>query len=144
MFLYSDVLTHSMALVSLYTHWKYLKLMFTGGVERDRWHEAGLRTLKSSHLRFSELGVFKHFANCTRKNLCWSLFLIKLQPWRPDTFSKRDSNAGVFLWNCKIFRKSFFHRTLRELLLAPVTYFRWILFLVDNSLFIRQLFLAGF
>ena len=144
MFLYSDVLTHSMALVSLYTHWKYLKLMFTGGVERDRWHEAGLRTLKSSHLRFSGLGVFKQFANCTRKNLCWSLFLIKLQPWRPDPFSKRDSNAGVFLWNCKIFRKSFFHRTLRELLLASVTYFRWILFLVDNSLFIRQLFLAGF
>ena len=77
------VLTHSIAMVSLYTHWKYLKLMFSGGVERDQWHEA----------------------------VCWSLFLIKLQPWRPEPFSKRDSNAGVFLWNCKIFRKSFFHRT---------------------------------
>ena len=144
MFLYSDVLTHSMALVSLYTHWKYLKLMFTGGVERDRWHEAGLRTLKSSHLPFSGLGVFKHFANCTRKNLCWSLFLIKLQPWRPDPFSKRDSNAGVFLWNCKIFRKSFFHRTPPVTTFGSLHIFSMNHFLADNSLFIRQLFLAGF
>ena len=35
LFLYSGELTHSMALVSLYTHWKYVKLTFSGGIERD-------------------------------------------------------------------------------------------------------------
>ena len=35
LFLYSGRLSHSMALVSLYTHWKYVKLTFSGGIERD-------------------------------------------------------------------------------------------------------------
>ena len=30
--------------------------------------------------------------------LCWGLFLIKLQAFRPVTLLKRDSNTGVFLW----------------------------------------------
>ena len=31
------------------------------------------------------------------KYLCWSLFLIKLQNFRPATLLKSDSNTGVFL-----------------------------------------------
>ena len=31
-------------------------------------------------------------------HLCWSLFLIMLQVWRPETLLKRDPNKGVFLW----------------------------------------------
>ena len=46
---------------------------------------------------FFKIDVPKNFANFTRKLLCWSLFLIKLQA-RPATLLKRDSNT-VFLMN---------------------------------------------
>ena len=39
----------------------------------------------------------KNFAIFTEKRLCWSLFLINLQVWRPATLLKRDSNIGVLL-----------------------------------------------
>ena len=42
-------------------------------------------------------GVIKNLANFTRKNLCWSLFLIKLQQIRPATLLKLDCNTDVFL-----------------------------------------------
>ena len=38
------------------------------------------------------------FAMSTRKQHCWSLFLIKLQAWRYATSFKRDSNTEAFLW----------------------------------------------
>ena len=41
------------------------------------------------------LKIWKYFSG---KHLCRSLFLIKLQVWRPATLSKRDSNTDVFLW----------------------------------------------
>ena len=44
---------------------------------------------------FYKKAVLRNFAIFTGKHLCWSLFLIKLQAFRPD--SKRDSNTGVFL-----------------------------------------------
>ena len=40
---------------------------------------------------------FSKFANFTGKHLCWSLFLIKFQVFRPATLLKRDSNTGVFM-----------------------------------------------
>ena len=53
----------------------------------------------SSHQRDSvKKGVLKNFAVFTGKHLCWSLFLKKLQAWRPATLLKRGSNTGVFLW----------------------------------------------
>ena len=50
---------------------------------------AGVRrcSLKKLFLKFQKIG----------KHLCWSLILIKLQPFRPTTLLKRDSNTGVFL-----------------------------------------------
>ena len=42
--------------------------------------------------------VLKNFATFTEKHLYWSLFLIKLQAWRPAILLKRDSNTGLFLW----------------------------------------------
>ena len=40
----------------------------------------------------------------TENRLCWSLFLIKLQGLRTVTLLKRrDSSAGVFLWNLQKF-----------------------------------------
>ena len=41
--------------------------------------------------------VFKNFAVSTGTHLCLSLFLIKLQTFRPATLLKKDSNTGVFL-----------------------------------------------
>ena len=35
--------------------------------------------------------VFLKFATSTVKHLCWSLFLIKMQAWRPVTLLNRDS-----------------------------------------------------
>ena len=42
--------------------------------------------------------LLKNFIIFTGKHLCWILFLIKLQDWRPTTLLKRDSSTGVFLW----------------------------------------------
>ena len=39
----------------------------------------------------------KNCATFTGKYLCWSLFLIKLQIFRPTTLLKEVSNTGVFL-----------------------------------------------
>ena len=46
---------------------------------------------------FFKIGVLKNFANFTRKYLCWSFFLIKLQDQRSATLLKADSNTDVFL-----------------------------------------------
>ena len=46
---------------------------------------------------FYKKGVVKNFAIFTEKHLCWSLFLIKLQAYRPATLLKRDYNEEVFL-----------------------------------------------
>ena len=52
---------------------------------------------------FHKKSCFQIFAIITRKHLCFSLFFIKLQTFRPATLLKRDSNTGVFLlWDfCK-------------------------------------------
>ena len=41
--------------------------------------------------------VFYKKAVFKGKHLCWSLFLIKLQVFRPKLETPRDSNIGVFL-----------------------------------------------
>ena len=39
---------------------------------------------------FFKIGVLKNFAKFTRKQPCWSLFLITLQVWKPATLLKGD------------------------------------------------------
>ena len=46
---------------------------------------------------FYQKAVLNNFAIFTGKHLCWSLFLIKLQPWWLAALLKRNSNTGVFL-----------------------------------------------
>ena len=46
-------------------------------------------------------GVLTNLRNFTWKHLCWSLFLRKLQTFRPTTLLRRDSNTDVFLWTCE-------------------------------------------
>ena len=45
---------------------------------------------------FFIIGILKSFANFIEKDLCGSLFLTKLQGFRPATLLKRGFNTSVF------------------------------------------------
>ena len=65
--------------------------------------------LKSSYRRCSiKKAVLKNLAILIGKHLCWSLFLINLQAYKPATLLQRDSNTGVFLWILKNFKNLYF------------------------------------
>ena len=55
-----------------------------------------LMCYKQSSIMFRKKGVRKNYVKFTGKQLCWILFLIKFQAFRPATLSKGDSNTGVF------------------------------------------------
>ena len=76
----------------------------TGFCSELLWkHELNVRR---SHWNFSvKKGVFRNFTNFTGKHLCWSLFLIELQTFRPAALLKRDSKTGVLLWNLQNFNE---------------------------------------
>ena len=57
-------------------------------------------------------GVLKDFANFKGKHLCWSLFLIKLQAFRPATLLKEDSNIEIFCEISEIFKNTYFEECL--------------------------------
>ena len=52
---------------------------------------------KQSSEMFYKKAILKNLAIFTEKHLCWSLFSIKLQVFRPVTLLKIDSDTGVFL-----------------------------------------------
>ena len=52
--------------------------------------------------------VLKKIAIFLGKHPCWSLFLTKLQAFRPATLLKIDSNTGVFLCILRNFKKHLF------------------------------------
>ena len=59
---------------------------------------------RSNHRRCSiKKGILENFGDFTGKNLCWSLFLIKLQAFRP----KRDSKIS------EIFKNTYVEEYLR-------------------------------
>ena len=49
-------------------------------------------------------GVFRSFASSTRKQLCWSLFLIELKTFRPAALLKGDSNTCIAVEFTKFLR----------------------------------------
>ena len=57
---------------------------------------------------FCKTGVGKNFAIFTAKILCWSLFLIKFQDWRPKFLSKRRLQRRCFSVNIKRFLRTAF------------------------------------
>ena len=71
---------------------------------------------KSQKAVVFEISSIKHFAIFTRKHLCWGLFLIKLQAFRPATFLKRDSDVSCGY--CELYKNIFFTENLRWLLLT--------------------------
>ena len=73
---------------------------------------------RSSRRRCSvKEGVLKDSANFTEKHLCWSLFLIKLQAFRPVTLLKRKPNQVFSCEICEMFKNTFFIEHIRWLLL---------------------------
>ena len=58
---------------------------------------------------FFKIGVIINFLIFTRKYLCWSLFLIKLQDWSPATLLKKRPQHQCFPVNItKCMTKTFF------------------------------------
>ena len=49
--------------------------------------------------------VLKNFASFIGKQLCWSLFLIKMQV-QVCKFIKKDTNTFVFMWNVENFLRT--------------------------------------
>ena len=60
---------------------------------------------RSRFQMFFKISALKNFANFTGKQLCWSLFLIKLQL----QLYQKEAPTQVFF--CEIFKKTFFYRT---------------------------------
>ena len=48
----------------------------------------------------------------TGKHLCWSLFFIKLQFWRPATFLRKTPTQMLSCEICEIFKNSYFEKHL--------------------------------
>ena len=71
--------------------------------------------ITKEHLEAVTGGVLQNFAMLTGKDLCWSLFLIKLQAFRPATLLKRDSDIGVYsVYSAlDIFENTYFDEYLR-------------------------------
>ena len=60
---------------------------------------------------FFKIGVLKNFTTFKEKHLCWSLFLIKLQAWRPTLYQKEILTQVFSYKYCKIVKNSFLYRT---------------------------------
>ena len=56
----------------------------------------------------------KIFGNFTGEHLCWSLFLVKLQGWRPATLLKRNTNTGTFVWNLWNLQERLFSQNISD------------------------------
>ena len=68
---------------------------------------------RSSHRRCStKKVVLKNFTMFTRKHLCWILFLIKLQAFRPTTLLKWTPTQTFSCEYCEIFKNTYFEKHL--------------------------------
>ena len=57
--------------------------------------------------------VFLKISQILQENTCLSLFLKKLQVFKPACLLKRDSNTGVSCEHCKTFKDTYFEVHLR-------------------------------
>ena len=65
--------------------------------ELDSKSKALIIHFKNNHRKCSvKRDIYKNFVIFTGKHPRWSLFLIKLQTFRPATLLKRESNSSVF------------------------------------------------
>ena len=75
-------------------------------LQSELWenHAKSVSVEKQSPEVFYKKAGLKNFAIFTGKPLCWNLFLIKLQTFRPATLLKTDANIGVFPWALNFFK----------------------------------------
>ena len=75
------------------------------------WQASNI-ALKSSYRMCSiKNPVLKNLAILIGKHLCWSLFLINLEVYKPGILLQWDSDTSVFLWILRNFYKGLFQRT---------------------------------
>ena len=63
---------------------------------------------------FYKIGCSYKYRNIYRKDLCWSLLLIKSQAWKPPALLKIYSDTSVSLWIGKVFSSEIFTNTYCE------------------------------
>ena len=68
---------------------------------------------RSRHRKCSVKKMFLNFANCTGKHLCYSLFLIKLQVFRPATYEKEIPTKVFSCEICETFKNPYSEEQLR-------------------------------
>ena len=69
---------------------------------------------RSSHWKCSlKKAIFKNFANFTRKHLSWSLFLMRLQGWDLQLYSKQTTTQVFSIEIYKILKNTEFEEHLR-------------------------------
>ena len=100
-------------------HFGFLFVIFDGDQpslklsDRNFWEFYCYLQRSSLWQMFFKIGVLKYFVIFTRKHLCWSLFLIKLQAWRPTQVFSCEY--------CEICKNSFLTEHLLWLLLFTVS-----------------------
>ena len=88
---------------------------------------------------FFKKGVLENFTKFTEKHLCWSLFLIMLQAFRPATLLKERLWHMCFPVNfAKFWRKSFLQNTSGQLLLW-LHALQWLLSLAWSKSQVRKM-----
>ena len=69
-----------------------------------------------------KISALKNFAIFARKRQCWSLFLIKLQAWRPAFLLKKRLHSRCFSVNIKRFLRTVFLQNTSSSLYFPKFY----------------------
>ena len=118
----------------------------------DNYFGPGLFFNKVAHWCFTtsrsiilyKIGAFGLFTKFTVKNLCWSLFLIKLQFWGPATLLKKTPTQVLSCEICKLFKNNYFEEHLwmsaSKLYLkrdSNTGVFPWILWVIQEHLICR-------
>ena len=78
--------------------------------------------------------VLKNFATFTGKQLSWSLFLIKLQVWRPATLLKKTLQHSCFPVNIAKFLRTPHLKNTCERVFLTLANFRWTCLYFRSSL----------
>ena len=121
-----------------------MKVVNSGNFKSSHF-EIARTSFRSSHLQmFLKIAVSKKVVNYTGKPLYWSLFLITLQLWGPETLLKKTQTDALPFETCKIFKNIYFEEhlwtTTSKLSLkrnSDTGVFLWILWIIQEHLFRR-------
>ena len=96
------------------------------------------------------MDVFEYCTKFIRKNLCWRLFLIKLQFWGPATLLKKTQTQILSCEIWKLYKNNYFEDNLwtsvSKLYLkrdSNTGAFLWFLWIIQEHLFVKDLQTTG-